>query len=185
MLPFAVLGIILWILLLLWRINTKAVAMPVKGEESPSGCGRPAAEEDMPATQSPHPGKHCLSTVPATSTHNEDNSPQASSASVGLEVETVDTEALQVSSEVNSEKPSLRATTQKPSRTKVPMLRSGPEARERLKFILGASEDNSSDEEPRVTKPPSSVSQPPTSAPKSSPQRASSAVPQSSSSGMK
>ncbi|XP_039658817.1 acetyl-CoA carboxylase isoform X2 [Perca fluviatilis] len=185
MLPFAVLGLILWILLLLWRINTKAVAMPVKGEESPSGCGRPAAEEGMPATQSPHPGEHCLSTVPTTSTHHEDNRPQASSASVGLEVETVDTEALQASSEVNSEKPSLRATTQRPSRTKVPMLSSGPEARERLKFILGASEDNSSDEEPRVTKPPSGASQPPTSAPKSSPQQASSAVPQSSSSGMK
>ncbi|XP_070759737.1 acetyl-CoA carboxylase 2 isoform X2 [Enoplosus armatus] len=65
------------------------------------------------------------------------------------------------------------------------MLSSGSEARERLKFILGASEDNSSDEEPLVTKPPSGASQPPTSTHRSSPQQASSAVPQSSSSGIK
>ncbi|KAI4820983.1 hypothetical protein KUCAC02_028936 [Chaenocephalus aceratus] len=64
MLPFAVLGLIVWILLFLWRINTKTLAMPVKGEESPPGCGAPAAEEDKPATQSPHPGEHSLSTVP-------------------------------------------------------------------------------------------------------------------------
>ncbi|XP_051278082.1 acetyl-CoA carboxylase isoform X2 [Dicentrarchus labrax] len=185
MLPFAVLGLILWILLLLWRINTKTVVMPVKGEESPSGCGPPAAEEDMPATQPPHPGEHSLSTVPTTSTHSGDNSPQASSASVGLEVKTVDTEALQASSEVNSEKPLLPPTTQRPSRTKVPMLSSGPEARERLKFILGASEDNSSDEEPLVNKPPSGASQPPTSTSRSSPQQASCAEPQSSSSSIK
>lgn len=185
MLPFAVLGLILWILLLLWRINTKTVAMPVKGEESPSGCDPPAAMEDVSTAQSPHPGKHSLSAVPTTSTRNEDNSPQASSASEGLEVKIVGAEALQASSEVKSGKPSLPPTTQKPSRTKVPMLSSGPEARERLKFILGASEDNSSDEEPLVTKPPSGAPQPPTSTHRSSPQQVSSAVPQSSSSGIK
>ncbi|KAM9858236.1 acetyl-CoA carboxylase 2 isoform 2-T2 [Aulostomus maculatus] len=67
------------------------------------------------------------------------------------------------------------------------MLRSGPGAGERLKFILGASEDNSSDEEPLVTKPPSGASQPqpPPSAAKSSPHQASAVVPQSSSSGIK
>lgn len=178
MLPFAVLGLILWILLLLWRINTKTVAMPVKGEESPSCCRPPAAGEDLPAMNSPHPGEHSLSTVPSTSTQNEDNRPQASSV-LG------DTEALQASSEVNSEKPSLPPTTQKPSKTHAPMLSSGPEARERLKFILGASEDNSSDEEPLVTKPPSGASQPPTPNHKSSPQQASSARPQPSSSGIK
>ncbi|XP_044052798.1 acetyl-CoA carboxylase isoform X2 [Siniperca chuatsi] len=180
MLPFAVLGLILWILLLLWRINTKTVAMPLKGDESPSGCGLPPAEEDAPATQSPHPGEYSLSTVPTTSTHNEDNR-----ASVGLKVKTLDAEALQVSSEGKSEKPSLLPTTQKPFKTKVPMLSSGPEARERLKFILGASEDNSSDEEPLVTKPPRGASQPPTSVPRSSPQQTSSVVPQSSSSSIK
>ncbi|XP_041792792.1 acetyl-CoA carboxylase isoform X1 [Chelmon rostratus] len=185
MLPFAVLGLILWILLLLWRINTKTAAMPVKGEESPSGCGPPAAEEDVPATQAPQPGECCLSTTPTTSTCNEDYSPQASSASATLDVTTVDTEALQASSEVNSETPSLPPTTQRPSKSNVPMLSSGPEARERLKFILGASEDNSSDEEPLVTKPPSGASQPPTSAHRSSPQQESSAVPQPSSSGIK
>ncbi|XP_071338955.1 acetyl-CoA carboxylase isoform X2 [Trachinotus anak] len=185
MLPFAVLGLILWILLLLWRINTKTVAMHVKGEGTVSGCGPPAAEEDMSNAHTPHPDAHSLSTVPTTSTHNENDSPLADSASSRLDVKTVDSEPLQSSSEVNSELPSLPPTTQKPYKTNVPMLRSGPEARERLKFILGASEDNSSDEEPLVTKPPNGASQPPSSTLKSSPQQASSSVPQSSSSGIK
>nr|XP_046243287.1 acetyl-CoA carboxylase isoform X2 [Scatophagus argus] len=185
MLPFAVLGLILWILLLLWRINTKTAVMPVKGEESPSGGGPPADEEDMSATQSSHPGKHFLSTVPTTSTHNEDNRPQVSSSSAGLEIKTVDSEALQMSPEVDSEKPSLSSATQKPSKANAPMLSSGPEARERLKFILGASEDNSSDEEGLVAKPPSGASQPLTSSHKCSPERVSSAVQQCSSSSIK
>ncbi|XP_033978244.1 acetyl-CoA carboxylase isoform X1 [Trematomus bernacchii] len=179
MLPFAVLGLIVWILLFLWRINTKTLTMPVKGEESPPGCGTPAAEEDKPATQSPHPGEHSLSTVPNAVTQNGDISP----ASTGLEVQTV--KALQASSEVSSEKPSLRPNTQRPFRPRGPMLSSGPEDRERLKFILGASEDNSSDEEPLVSKPPSGAAQPPPSAPKPSPDVASSAVPQNISPAMK
>ncbi|KAK1893031.1 PAN2-PAN3 deadenylation complex catalytic subunit PAN2 [Dissostichus eleginoides] len=185
MLPFAVLGLIVWILLFLWRINTTMLAMPVKGEESPPGCGPPAAEEDKPATQSPHPGEHSLSTVPNAVTQNGDISPQGDSspASTGLEVQTV--KALQASSEVSSEKPSLRPNTQRPFRPRGPMLSSGPEDRERLKFILGASEDNSSDEEPLVSKPPSGAAQPPPSAPKPSPVVASSAAPQNISSGMK
>lgn len=182
MLPLAGLGLILWILLLLWWINTKTVAMPVKGEESPSGCDPPPAEEEVPSTQSPHPGEHSSSAAPATAKRDEDNSLQVSGTSG---VKTLDAEAPQASSEVNSEKPSLPPTTQNPSRTKVPMLSSGPEARERLKFILGASEDNSSDEEPLVTKPPSGASQPQTSTDRASPQQASSAAPQSSSSGIK
>ncbi|XP_031712065.1 acetyl-CoA carboxylase isoform X1 [Anarrhichthys ocellatus] len=185
MFHLVVLGLILWIFLRLWRNNTKTVTMPVKKEESPSGCGPPAAEEDMPAAQSPHPGEHSLSSDPTISTHNGDNSPQASSASAGLEVKAVDTEVLQASSEINAEKSSRRMNTQKPPKTKVPMLSSEPEARARLKFILGASEDNSSDDEPLVTKPPSGASLPPTYAPKPFPQQVSSAGPQTSSSGMK
>ncbi|KAJ0019381.1 hypothetical protein NQD34_006950 [Periophthalmus magnuspinnatus] len=57
----------------------------------------------------------------------------------------------------------------KSSEDKVPMLRFGPEARERLKFILGASEDNSSDEEPLTTKP-ASCAPPSTSTPTMAPQ---------------
>ncbi len=178
MLPLAVLGLILWILLLLWRINTKTAAMPVKGEESPSGCTPPAAEEDMPTKLSPHPGEHSLLSASTTSTHDEENNPQASSATAGLEV----SEALQASSEINSKKPSSQPTTQNPSRTNAPMLSSGPEARERLKFILGASEDNSSDEEPLVNKPPSGASQGQTTTPA---QQTSSAERPSSSSGIK
>uniref|UniRef100_A0A667YQG2 acetyl-CoA carboxylase n=1 Tax=Myripristis murdjan TaxID=586833 RepID=A0A667YQG2_9TELE len=116
MLPLVALGLSLWVLLLLWKINTKTLAMPEKGEESPVDCGSCAAQEERPATRTSPPDKHSMATVPATSTHHEENKPQA-----------------------------------------------GPEARERLKFILGASEDNSSDEEPLVTKPPTGASQPPAS----------------------
>lgn len=181
MLPFAVLGLVLWILLLLWRINIKTGAMPEKGD----GCGSSAAQEDMPAAHSPCPGKHSLSTTPSTSAHNEDDSPHANSASVGLEVNIADAKVLQASSEVNSEETSSPPITQTPSKTKAPMLSSGPEARSRLKFILGASEDYSSDDEPVVTKPPSRASLPPTSTPKSSPLQASTETLQPSSSGIR
>lgn len=56
-----------------------------------------------------------------------------------------------------------------------PRLSAGPEAREKLKFILGASEDNSSDDEPLVMLPPptkassSKVSQAPPSSVSSEP----------------
>ncbi|KAM7017859.1 acetyl-CoA carboxylase isoform 2-T4 [Tautogolabrus adspersus] len=175
MLPFALLGLILWILLILWRINIQTEAMPVKGEEPP-----PAAEEDVPAKQSPHPDANSLAAAPKSSKH-KDNSLRADSASVGLKVKTKDCETAQATSEVNSGEPSPQKTTQKPSKATVPMLSSGPEARDRLKFILGASEDNSSDDEPLVTKPPSGSSQPSSSKPRSSSQQAL----QSSSSGIK
>ncbi|XP_060894088.1 acetyl-CoA carboxylase isoform X2 [Labrus mixtus] len=180
MLPFALLGLILWILLILWRINIQTEAMPVKGEE-PS----PADEEDVPAKQSPHPGANSLAAAPKSSKHNEDNSVQADRASVALQVKTRGCEAVQATSEVNSGEPSLQKTSQKPSKATRPMLGSGPEARDRLKFILGASEDNSSDDEPLVTKPPSGSSQPPSSKPRASSQQASIAALQSSSSGIK
>uniref|UniRef100_A0A7N6A6G0 acetyl-CoA carboxylase n=1 Tax=Anabas testudineus TaxID=64144 RepID=A0A7N6A6G0_ANATE len=141
--------------------------MPVKGEETPSHCGLPAAEE---ATHTPHPGKHSLSTVPTTSTHNVTNNLLAESTSAGPEVRRGLSEPSQ-SLEVNPELQLLPSTTQKSYETNVPMLSSGPEARKRLKFILGASEDNSSDEEPLVTKPPSGASQPPTFTSRSSPEQ--------------
>eukprot|EP00064_Thunnus_orientalis_P008280 superscaffoldBa00000975_g8303 len=93
--------------------------MPEKGEEFPSGCGPSAAQEDMSAAHSPHPGEHSLLTVPTTSTHNEDNSLQVNSASVGLEVNMADTEVQQASSEVNSEQTPSPPITQKPSKPKV------------------------------------------------------------------
>lgn len=150
--------------------------MPVKGEELPS-----AAEEDVPTARSPNAGMDPLSTVAAASQHAEHDVPQAASASAGLYGRTVDSDVLQGSMEANSKQPTVLPTTQKPSKSVPPMLSSGPKARERLKFILGASEDNSSDEEPLVTKPPSGASQPPTSTIKSSPPQAPSVVPQPSS----
>lgn len=175
MLEFALWGFILWVLLL-WRMNSKTVTMPVKGEELPS-----AAEEDVPTARSPNAGMDPLSTVAAASQHAEHDVPQAASASAGLYGRTVDSDVLQGSMEANSKQPTVLPTTQKPSKSVPPMLSSGPKARERLKFILGASEDNSSDEEPLVTKPPSGASQPPTSTIKSSPPEAPSVVPQPSS----
>ncbi|KAL6114247.1 acacb [Pungitius sinensis] len=164
MFHLAALGLILWILLLLWRINTKTATMPVKRKESLSGCSPPAAEDDKPSAQSPHP--HSQLTVPTPPTHIEDNRPQANGASGGLEVKPVATEALQASSEINAEEPSLGMNTQRPFKTRAPMLSAKLGARERLKFILGASEDNSSDEELLVAKPPSGASQPAFSAPR-------------------
>uniref|UniRef100_A0A3P8N7A8 acetyl-CoA carboxylase n=1 Tax=Astatotilapia calliptera TaxID=8154 RepID=A0A3P8N7A8_ASTCA len=134
--------------------------MPVKGEELPS-----AAEEDVPTARSPDAGMDPLSTVAAASQHAEHNVPQAASAFAGLCGRIVDSDALQGSMEANSKQPTVLPTTQKPSKSVPPMLSSGPKARERLKFILGASEDNSSDEEPLVTKPPSGASQPSMSGP--------------------
>lgn len=182
MLLFALLGLILWILLQLWRINTQTEAMPVKGEESP-----PAVKEDIHAKQSSHLGEHSLSAVHESLKHNEvkENSLQPDCASASPEVKTKQHEVEQGSSEVNSGKPSAGTTTQISPRAAAPMLSSGPEARDRLKFILGASEDNSSDEEPLVTKPPSGTSRPPASNSGSSSQRMSSAELKSSSSGIK
>lgn len=182
MLPLALLGLFLWISLLLWRFNTKTVAMPVEGEESPSGWCPPPAGEDSPSPQSPHPGKQSHSTISASSTQSEGNTPQTSGASRGLEHKTVDTEVLQAPSKVNS---GITPTTQESPKTPVPMLSSGPETRERLKFILGASEDNSSDEETVASKALSGASQPLTSDNKSSPLQASPLLLHSSSSGIK
>ncbi|XP_029915714.1 acetyl-CoA carboxylase isoform X1 [Myripristis murdjan] len=194
MLPLVALGLSLWVLLLLWKINTKTLAMPEKGEESPVDCGSCAAQEERPATRTSPPDKHSMATVPATSTHHEENKPQAGTASAAcLEVKTVEAKHLQASSEANADQPSSSSSSlsssssisQTASKPTVPKLSSGPEARERLKFILGASEDNSSDEEPLVTKPPTGASQPPASTSSLFSQQVSSAAPRSSSSGMK
>lgn len=153
-------------LLLLWKRTTEAAAMPKEGED----CGPPAAQEDVPATH--YLSEHCPSTAP-TSTPKEETLPQTT--------KTLDPEVQQTPSEGTSEAPSQ--STQKASKCKVPMVRPGPVSRrERLKFILGASEDNSSDEELLATRPPSGTSQPPAKPP---PQQAPAEVPQTSSSRMK
>uniref|UniRef100_A0A665XCE3 acetyl-CoA carboxylase n=1 Tax=Echeneis naucrates TaxID=173247 RepID=A0A665XCE3_ECHNA len=141
--------------------------MHVQGQRL-SGSGPSGAKEDTSTTHNPDPDQQCLSKVTSTSTHNENIGPLADSASASLDVKTVESEPPQ-SSEVNSDQPSLPPTTQKLVKTNVPRLSSGPEARERLKFILGASEDNSSDEEPVVIKSPTGVSQAPNSTLKSPP----------------
>ncbi|XP_061527646.1 acetyl-CoA carboxylase isoform X4 [Phycodurus eques] len=163
MLAFALLGLMLWIFFHLRRINSSTVAMLEKGEDSPSSDGPSPLQENVPAAHSSHRGQRCVSTQP------EENSLQARSSSTGLHVK----EQQQPLTPIN------------PSTTNVPMLRSGPRARERLKFILGASEDNSSDEEPLAAKPPSGASQPSTFAAKSSRHLTPPEVPQPSSSGMK
>ncbi|XP_061585098.1 acetyl-CoA carboxylase [Cololabis saira] len=156
---FAALGLILWIVLLLWRINTKTAAMPLKGEETPPLCGLAPLEEDASTTRTPpQASQHSQLTVAATSTCNEPSNFLASDGSASLGVKTVECDPSQASTEV----------TKNPCKARTPMLSSGPEERKRLKFILGASEDYSSDDEVLTTKPPSGACQSPVSLIKSS-----------------
>lgn len=165
MLPLAILGIFLWVLLLLWRYNTAAVSMPVKEEEA--GPRSAAALGDFHEVKPSYPGGKLLPTVSSTSPPRDDDETEtetetsSTSGSPETEASDSDTQA-QASPEVNSDKPPLPPSAEKPLRACAPMLSSGPEVRERLKFILGASEDYSSDEEHVATKPPSGASQPPT-----------------------
>lgn len=143
MLHLALIGLILWILYLFWRINTKPMMMPGKdGKTQP-----PSAKEDPSVARPPPPGERASSAVPSASEQNAGPGPRIGSASRGRE----DDEAAGSSG------------------ARPPKPRSGSETRERLKFILGASEDNSSDEEPVVAKPPSGVAQPLTSSLQESP----------------
>lgn len=158
MLPLVILGIVLWVLLLLWRYSTTAVSMPVKEDEA--GPRSAVAQGDFHEAKPPCPGGKFLAATFSTSTPGEeDDETESGSASGGPEASDSDTQAL-ASYGVNSDKPPLPPSAEKPPRTRAPMLSSGPEARERLKFILGASEDYSSDEEHVATKPPSGASQP-------------------------
>lgn len=159
MLYLTLIGFILWILYLLWRISTKPFMIPVKDYKMPSDGCPPSAKEDPSTAQCPPPGEHSLPAVASTSEQNEAPRPQTESTSGDITVETLAVEALQAPSAA------------RPSGTCAPKLSSGPDARERLKFILGASEDNSSDDEPVVAKPPSSALQPRTSNQISSPQQ--------------
>ncbi|KAM9743976.1 acetyl-CoA carboxylase isoform 2-T2 [Menidia menidia] len=184
MLLFAALVLIFWIFVPLWRNNTKRAAMPLKAEESPPDCGPPAAGEDMSAEHTPpRAGKHSLSTVTSTSALKEHDSLLANGERDGLAVKTVEPDPPQASSEVNPEQPLPPKTAQRSS--KAPMFSSGPEARKRLKFILGASEDYSSDDEALAAKPPSGASQCPPSTLKSCAEHPSSAGPPPSSSVIK
>ncbi|XP_077570345.1 acetyl-CoA carboxylase-like [Stigmatopora nigra] len=146
MLAFALFGLILWIFFKLWKINSQQVAMPEKGEETPSGDSPPAPQEDVAAAHPSHLHQQCASAQP------KEHSLQADSSSARLQVK--------------KQQPPVIAQEELLT-TNVPMLRSGPKARERLKFILGASEDNSSDEETLTAKPPSGAPQPSTSLAKS------------------
>lgn len=161
MLPLAILGVLLWVLLLLWRYSTKAASMPVKEDED--GPPSAAAQGDFHQARPPCPGGKFLPTTFLTSTRIEDDATESSSTSGGPEAETSDSDTqTQASYEVNPDKPPLPPSAEKPPRGRAPMLSSGPEARERLKFILGASEDYSSDEEHAATKPTSRAPQHPT-----------------------
>ncbi|XP_056144354.1 acetyl-CoA carboxylase [Lampris incognitus] len=114
----------------------------------------------MPTAHNPFPNEYSTLKHPSTSTDIEDDSPRAESGStVVSELTAVETNPFQSSSEGKVERPSLSTISQTPSKPIIPKLSAVPETRERLKFILGASEDNSSDEEPLVTKPPTGTSQ--------------------------
>lgn len=170
MLPLLLLGLLL-ILWLLWMIKVKQ--MLEKGGEIATGCGTPAAaaQEEMQAadrpaaaahTPAPPPAKHStpMGLAASTSTDSGDNCPLTHiDPTVGPMIPRAGgSQAPQdFSEEMKHTQPSLPFVgPQPPSRTIRPKLISGPEARRaRLKFILGASEDNSSDEDlPLTMKPP-------------------------------
>uniref|UniRef100_A0A3P8WLZ1 acetyl-CoA carboxylase n=1 Tax=Cynoglossus semilaevis TaxID=244447 RepID=A0A3P8WLZ1_CYNSE len=163
----ALLALIIWVLLVLWRITTKTAAMPVKGEDTPSGCGSSAAKDNKSASHAEVCPLSSVANLPVTSAHD---SPLTDSVSTGFAIKTLSSGSPPSSSIVDSKLPILPPANRKPSKTSVPKLSSRPEERERLKFILGASEDNSSDEEPLVSKPPSGASQTSTSTRRSSPE---------------
>ncbi|KAK5615757.1 hypothetical protein CRENBAI_022544 [Crenichthys baileyi] len=168
----------IWILMLLWRNKTTTVAMPGKREDS--------VEKDISTARGcSHASKPSLSAPAPKSKCNDGNNHLASCESAGLSVKGAESDPLQASPKVNSAQAPLPQTPQKPSNTIPPMLSSRSEPRERLKFILGASEDNSSDEEVLVTKPPSGASQPLVSASRSATDQASAAVSPPSSSVLK
>lgn len=135
--------------------------IPVKEDKTSSDGWPPSAKEHPSTAQSPPPADRTASTVPSTLEQNEGPRPQVVSTSRDPNVESVDAEAQQVPSAVRA------------SSTRTPKLSSGANARERLKFILGASEDNSSDDEPVLAKPPTGAPQPRTSNQISSPQEGS------------
>ncbi|XP_032433861.1 acetyl-CoA carboxylase isoform X2 [Xiphophorus hellerii] len=137
---------VIWILILLWINKTTTAMMP--------GTNKKSDEEDVfTALRSSLSGQRSISAPKSKS----------SSESADVSAKRAVRDPLQASHKVNSGQP--LQTTQEPARTVRPML--SPRARERLKFFLGASEDNSSDDEVLVTKPPSGAYQPAASAPKS------------------
>lgn len=171
MLLFAALGLILWISVLLWRIITKTGVMSVEGQGSDSVWGSP--EQGASGAHTPsNADNYSLLLAPSTSLTTKHNNP-ANSKPMASVVKTAECDPLQTLSEVNSEL--LPKSTSNHVRATAPMLSSRPEERKRLKFILGASEDYSSDEDLLVTKPPSGVSQ--ASTPKSATEMEPSAVP--------
>ncbi|XP_008416946.1 acetyl-CoA carboxylase isoform X2 [Poecilia reticulata] len=143
---------VIWILILLWINKTKTAAMHRSNKKS---------EEEYVSTaeSSSRSRQRSLSTAAPKS--------KFSSESADVSAKRAEPDPLQASLKVNSWQPLPLQTTQKPANTVPPMLSPRAAARERLKFFLGASEDNSSDDEVLVTKPPSGASQPTTSAPKS------------------
>ncbi|XP_064867512.1 uncharacterized protein LOC135565279 [Oncorhynchus nerka] len=164
MLPLLLLGLLL-ILWLFWMIKVKQ--MLEKGGEIVTGCGTPAAaaQEEMQAadrsaaaahTPAPPPTKQStpMGLAASTSTDSGDNRPLTHiDPTVGPMIPRVGGS----SEEMKHTQPSLPfVVPQPPSRTIRPKLISGLEARQaRPKFILGASEDNSSDEDlPLTMKPP-------------------------------
>lgn len=165
-----------WILMRLWR-NRTTPAMPWRSENS--------VEDVSTAHTSSHAGRCSLSTAAPQSQCNDSTNLMATCESAGLSVKGAESDPLQASPKVNSGQPLLPQTTETPLKSIPPMLSSRSEVRERLKFILGASEDNSSDEEVLVTKPPSGASQPLISAPKCATEQASAAVSPPSSSVLK
>ena len=165
---FAILNLLIpW---LLWRV-VNAKLMPLKDEESHPGCRAAVAEQDMQsddATRSPADAEHSTATVPAaSSTAGEEKAvlthrATARSTSTPAEPQPGATSSKMQPDRKHTSQPLTSAKTQAGSRASRPKFSSDAAGRARLKFILGASEDNSSDDESPVVrpKPPSGLSDP-------------------------
>ncbi|XP_054904810.1 acetyl-CoA carboxylase isoform X2 [Poeciliopsis prolifica] len=141
---------VIWILMLLWIDKTTTLMMPGTSKKSNE-------EDDFTTLRTSRSGQRSLSIAAPKS--------KSSCESADTSAKRAERDPLQASHQVHSGQPLPLQTTQEPANTVPSML--SPKARARLKFFLGASEDNSSDEEVLVAKPPSGASQPAASAPKS------------------
>ena len=163
---FAILSLLIpW---LLWRV-ANAELMPLNEEESHPGCRAPA-EQNMQndATRSPADAEHSTARVPApSSTDAEEKAVLTHSATAGSASTPAEPQPRAASSKMQPDRrhasqPPTTGKTQAGGRANRPKFSSDAAGRARLKFILGASEDNSSDDESPVVrpKPPTGLSDP-------------------------
>ncbi|KAG7480864.1 hypothetical protein MATL_G00060810 [Megalops atlanticus] len=166
MVPLLLSGV--FVLCLLWRFIESRLMLGagVKGQAEVKAGG--AAEDMQTEERSSRPTTDTSPLAHSTeSSCQTDPQPETTSTKKGetscqalntlAEGEMHETELLgppEATAEVATVPPAKSSSAPGHSGVTRPNMGSGPETRERLKFILGASEDNSSDEDPVVVEPP-------------------------------